>query len=370
MSLPRQGLLLIVLAALAAVGWWWWSTSSPDAPATAGAPSGPAAVPVRAAEVRRTSIEESFEAIGTTRARQSVEVVSIVSGRVAAVLFSAGDAVRKGQPLIRLDSSLEEASLAEARALMADARSQLERARQLAATRVVPQARVDELQAAFAAAEARAAAAERRLSDRVVAAPFDGVVGLREVDVGARITDDTVLTRLDDLSSLELEFQVPEVFFGRVAVGQTVEATSAALPGARFTGTIVARDTHIDPVARAFRVRADLPNPERTLPPGLFMTATVTLARRTDALVIPEQAVVAEGRATYVFRIADGKAERVEVRLGLRRVGDVEVMDGLAPGDVVVTEGLQRLRPGVAVQVTGARSGRGAGGEGDREPAA
>lgn len=357
MPLLRQGLILIVLAALAAGGWWWWSASSPDAPAAAGpgaSSSGPRAVAVRTTEARRDSIEESFEAVGTTRSRQSVEVISTVSGRVAAILFEAGDQVRQGQPLIRLDSSLEEASLAEARALMADARSQLERARQLVASRTVAQARVDELQAAFSAAQARAAAAEERLAYRVVSAPFSGVVGLREVDVGARITDDTVLTRLDDLSSLELEFQVPEVFFGRVAVGQRVEATSAALPGARFAGTIVARDTHIDPVARAFRVRADLPNPDHALPPGLFMTATVALARRDDALIIPEQAVLAEGRNTYVYRVTDGKAERVEVRLGLRRVGEVEVVDGLEAGDVIVTEGLQRLRPGVPVRITGA----------------
>lgn len=373
MPLLRQGLILIVLAAMAAGGWWWWSASSSNAPAPAAAIAGASAapaVPVRTAEVRRGSIEESLEAVGTTRARQSVEIISTVSGRVAAILFDAGDQVAQGQPLIRLDSSLEEANLAEARALMADARSQLDRARQLVATRVVPQARVDELQAAFAAAEARAAAAERRLSDRVVAAPFGGIVGLREVDVGARITDDTVLTRLDDLSSLELEFQVPEVFFGRVRVGQRVEATSAALPGARFTGTIVARDTHIEPVARAFRVRAELPNPDHALPPGLFMTATVALEQRDDALLIPEQAVLAEGRSTYVYRIADGTAQRVEVRLGLRRVGEVEVVDGLEPGDVIVIEGLQRLRPGVPVQVTGAPPPGGAGGGSGKEPAA
>lgn len=368
MTLLRQGLLLLVAAVITAGGWWWWSTSSSDAPsATTGAPAaGPRAVPVRTTEVRRGTIEDSFEAVGTTRSRQSVDIISTVSGRVAAIEFAAGDVVRKGQPLVRLDSSLEEANLAEARALAADARSQLDRARQLVATRAVAQARVDELQAAFSAAQARLAAAERRLTDRVVVAPFGGVVGLREIDVGARITDDTVLTRLDDLSSLELEFQVPEVFFGQVSPGQGVEAVSAALPGARFAGTIVARDTHIDPVARAFRVRADLPNPDHALPPGLFMTATVTLARRDDAIIIPEQAILAEGRTTYVYRVTDGKAERVEVRLGLRRVGEVEVVDGLEAGDVIVTEGLQRLRPGVPVKVTGTAPG----GAMTKEPAA
>ena len=141
------------------------------------------------------------------------------------------------------------------------------------------------------------------------------------------------------------------MFFGQVAVGQTLEAVSTALPNAVFTGTIVARDTRIDPVARAFRVRAELPNPDHVLPPGLFMTARLALATRENAVIIPEQAVQAEGRLTYVYRIRDGKAERVDVRLGLRRVGEVEVLEGLAAGDAIVTEGLQRLRPGAPVQV-------------------
>lgn len=358
MPLLRQGLIVLVLIVVAAGGWWWWTSSSDTAPAAQGAAgpgaSGPRAIPVRVAEARLDTVEDTFEAVGTTRARQSVEIVSTVSGRISAILFDAGQQVQQGQPLIRLDATLEEANLAEARALMEDARSQLERARQLVANRVVPQARVEELQSSFAAAQARVAAAERRLADRVIVAPFDGVMGLREVDVGSRISDNTVLTRLDDLSALQLEFQVPEVFFGRVSIGQSIEAQSAALPGARFTGTVVARDTRIDPVSRAFRVRAELPNPEGVLPPGLFMAARVALAARENAVVIPEQAVMAEGRATYVYRVVDGKAERVEVKLGARRVGEVEVLEGLEDGDAVVTEGVQRLRPGVPVQVGGA----------------
>lgn len=351
MPLFRQGLIVLVLIVAAAGGWWWWTSSSHQAPAAAPSATGPQAVPVTVAEARLGTVEETFEGVGTTRARQSVEIVSTVSGRVSAILFEAGQQVSRGDPLIRLNSSLEEANLAEARALMADARSQLERARQLVASRTVAQARVEELQASFAAAQARVAAAERRLADRVIVAPFDGVVGLREIDVGSSISDSTVLTRLDDMSALELQFQVPEVFFGRVSVGQTLVAESTALPGQTFTGTIVARDTRIDPVARAFRVRAEVPNPDHVLPPGLFMVARLALATRENAIVIPEQAVQAEGRVTFVYRVSDGKAERVEVRLGLRRIGEVEVLEGLEAGDAVVTEGLQRLRPGAPVRI-------------------
>lgn len=364
MSPMRQGLLVLLLLVVAGGGWWLWTAANaPDSPANgavAGGPPGagpgagtPRAVPVVTVTVRADSIAETIEAVGTTRARQAVDVVSTVSGRVAEIAFEAGQKVRRGDPLVRLDAALEEAALAEARALMADSRAQLERARQLVASRTVAQARVEELQASFAAAQARVTAAERRVADRVVAAPFDGVVGLREVDVGTRVSENTVLTRLEDLGALQLEFQIPEVFFGRVTTGQPIEATSAAMPGQIFTGTITARDVRIDPVSRAFRVRAELPNPDGVLPPGLFMAARLSLATREDALIIPEQAVLSEGRNTYVYRIVDGRAERTEVRLGLRRIGEVEVISGLEAGDQVVTEGLQRLRPGLPVRVLG-----------------
>lgn len=359
MSPLRQGLLVLVLVAVAVGGWWWWSAANAPSPAggppgAAGGPSGgPRAVSVVVAEARTDSISETIEAVGTTQARQSVDIVATVSGRVAEILFEAGQSVRRGDPLVRLESRLEEANLAEARALMNDARAQLERARQLVASRTVAQARVEELQASFSAAQARVTAAERRLADREVVAPFGGVVGLREISVGSRVSENTVLTRLEDLSALELEFQVPEVFFTRVTPGQPVEAMSAVMPGTIFEGTVTARDVGIDPVSRAFRVRAELPNPDGTLPPGLFMAARLALSVREDALIIPEQAVIAEGRKTYVYRVVDGHAERIEVRLGLRRIGEVEVVEGLEPGDQVVTEGIQRLRPGAPVRVMG-----------------
>lgn len=351
MTLLRQFLIIAVVALAGGGAWWFFVGATESGPPQAGPKPQPVlvdAVPVRVGEVA-----EAIEAVGTTRARQSVDLRSTVTGRVAEIRFLTGQRVPAGQPLVRLDSAIEEANLAEARALRDDAGSQLERARQLVASRAVSPARVDELEAQHRVAQARLAVAERRLAERVVVAPFDGVVGLREVDVGARVTADTVLTRLDDLSVVELEFQVPELFFGRVRRGQSVEAISAALPDGRFKGTVSTIDTRIDPASRVFRVRAELPNPDGLLPGGLFMVAQVILAARSDVLIIPEQAVVPEGRSTYVFRIKDGRAERVEVRLGLRRVGEVEVAAGLALGDMVAVSGLQRLRDGAAVRLSG-----------------
>lgn len=349
----RWGVVVLAVLGLAGLAVWWLGNASP-------APSAvrtPPPVLVEIAEIRRGAVADTIEVVGTTRARQSINVVPAVSGRVSEILFEPGQSVKAGQALVRLESALEEANLAEARAGLADARNQLDRAQQLFASRSVAQARVDELQSAYNAQRARVAAAERRLADRVVLAPFSGIVGLSDVDVGARVSEGSTIARLDDLSSVELEFQVPEVFFGKVARGQVVEASST---GAQpVSGLVSAVDTRIDPASRSFKVRADLRNEDEAVPAGLFMAARIRIAERPDALLIPEQAVVAEARSTFAWRIRDGYAERVDLRLGVRRYGEVEVVDGLSAGDIVAVGGLQRLRAGAAITVKGKGEAKG-----------
>ncbi|KJB97396.1 efflux RND transporter periplasmic adaptor subunit [Skermanella aerolata] len=355
MTMVRQIVIVVALIAAAGAMWWFFASSQEEGGATE-ARSSPSAVKVEVAEARLGEIAEVIEAVGTTRPIQSIDVIADASGRIDEILFETGQRVEQGQPLVRLDRGIQEANLAGAEAELADIRVQLERARQLVTSRAVSEARVDELEAAFLAAEARVAAERQRLRDRTTNAPFSGVVGLREGDVGARITDTTVLTRLDDLSVIELEFQVPERFFGAIRLGQTVKATSTAFPDTVFAGQVAAIDTRIDAVSRSFRVRAELPNSDAGLPGGLFMLARITLTTRPDAVLIPEESVMAEGRTTFVYRIAgtpaEPKAERIEIRIGQRRVGEVEVVEGLAAGDRVVTAGLQRLRSGAPVRLS------------------
>lgn len=353
MSTLRQLVLILVLAGLGA-GAWYLTAQSAGTRTTDGTEAAvDAAVLVEVAAARVDVVEQHVEAVGTLRARQAILVKPNAAGRVTSIRFEAGQWVEKGEILLTLDSEIEEASVAEASAMLEDAKAQYERARRLLANNTVAQARVDELRAAYAAAQARLAAADRRLRDRAIRAPFAGVVGLREVDLGARIDESTVVTTLDDLSAVELEFSVPEVFFGRVRRGQAVTATTAAFPDRTFAGAVTGIDARIDPVTRSFRVRAELPNSDMTLAAGLFMVVRATLGARFDAVLIPEQAVVTEGRSTYVFRVRDSTAERVDVRLGQRRVGEVEVVEGLQAGDRVVTAGLQRVRDGVPVRLRG-----------------
>ncbi|MDT8343604.1 MAG: efflux RND transporter periplasmic adaptor subunit, partial [Thermohalobaculum sp.] len=188
---------------------------------------------------------------------------------------------------------------------------------------------------------------------RVIRAPFAGVVGLTETDLGARIDDETVVTTLDDLTEVEVEFSLPETLFAEIAAGQTLAARSAAFPDRVFEGRVDTIGSRIDAVSRAFKVRAVIPNPEGVLPSGMFMSLTLTLAE-AEALMVPEEAIVVQAAEVFVFVVANGRAERREVTTGQRQAGWIAVTAGLAPGEQVVTRGLQRVRDGVPVKVLGA----------------
>jgi membrane fusion protein, multidrug efflux system len=342
--------IAVVLMAMLGAGGFLYHRSQADGEAEAAVGGGPDAVPVEIAAAEADTLRERIEAVGTTLARQAVDIVSLSSGRIAEIAFSPGERVEAGEVLVRLDDEAERAGVAEAEAALREAELALERAKKLRTNNTVAQATVDELQAAYLGASARVDAARKRLADRTVKAPFTGVAGIRRVDLGARVDDDTVLTTFDDLAEIEIEFSVPEMFFGQIRPGQPVSATSTAFPGRAFSGRIATIDTRIGQISRAFRVRAVLPNPDLVLPAGMFMHVEVVLEER-PAVLIPEEAVVAEGDRTFVFTVQDDKAERRPVRLGQRQAGTVEVLDGIVAGEPVVRTGVQRLRDGAAVSV-------------------
>jgi membrane fusion protein (multidrug efflux system) len=321
-----------------------------DGEAAAAVRRGARAVAVEVETAESGIVRERIEAVGSSLARQAVDIVALSSGRVAEIHFTPGEHVEEGAVLIRLDDLAEQAEVAEAEAMRREAELALDRARKLRTNNTVAPATVDELAAAYAGTSARLDGVRKELADRTVRAPFAGVVGIRGVDIGARVDDETVLTTLDDLAEIEIEFSVPEIFFGRIRLGQTVEATSSSSPGRAFKGEIATIDSRIGQVSRAFRVRAVLPNPNLELPAGMFMHVSVVLEER-PAVLVPEQAVIAEGDSTYVFTVEDGRATRRKVELGQREAGKVEVLDGLAAGATVVRAGIQRLRDGAEVSL-------------------
>ena len=355
MSLKKQiGIIVVMLLVLAAGGHWLLGTAGGD-DADAATTRERKPVKVETIDVERSLLARKVEAVGTTRARQSIDVRAAASGRVVEIAFMPGMLVEKGEVLARLDKAAEEADVAEARAERRQASLALERARTLAERNNIAKATVDELEAAYEAADARLQRTETSLADREVKAPFAGKIGLKQVDVGGRVDDETVIATLDDLAEIEIDFRAPEIHFGAVRPGQEIAATSAAFDARSFKGKITAIDSRIDPVSRAFRLRASVPNPDLALPAGMFMLVELTLAER-EVLTVPEEAVMISDQNASVFVIADGKAERRTIELGQREVGQVEVITGLVEGEQVAVTGLQRLRPGAAVTIAGPAS--------------
>jgi len=309
----------------------------------------PDAVAVITAVARKERVTSDLNALGTARANEAVEVTSKTSNIVTAVHFRDGQRIRAGQVLVELDSAQARAELAEAEAARADSASQVKRSKELLATRVLSEAQFEQLEATLKANEARVASAQARLEDTVIRAPFTGRVGLRRVSVGSLVNPGTVITTLDDISVIKVDFAVPENFLAGLREGLKVTATAAAFSGREFTGTVSGVDSRVDPVSRSVIVRAVVPNPDGALKPGMFLN--VRLARDArDALLIPEGALVPEQSRQFVFVVEDGRAVRREVHIGRRQPGRVEIVAGLEPGERVVVEGTQKVRDGSAVR--------------------
>ncbi|HEY8508585.1 MAG TPA: efflux RND transporter periplasmic adaptor subunit [Steroidobacteraceae bacterium] len=337
--------------------------ASTAAPGTAGRPPGapgptptaagfagagmPVAVVTAVAQLERLATELS--ALGTARANEAVEITSKTSNLVTAVHFRDGDFVKRGTVLVELDSNQARADLAEAEAAHVESVSQVNRSRDLLATKIISEAQFEQLEATMKGNSARVAAARARLDDTVIRAPFDGRVGLRRVSVGSLVNPGTVITTLDDTSSIKVDFAVPENFLASLREGLNVTVTTAAFPDREFTGRVTSVDSRIDPVTRSVTVRAVLPNPQGLLKPGMFLNVRLMRDER-DTLMIPEAALVPEQSRQFVFVIENDRAIRREVRIGRREPGRVEILAGLEAGDRVVVEGTQKIRDGVPVR--------------------
>lgn len=290
-----------------------------------------------------------IEAVGTARANESVEVTSKTSNTVTAIRFEEGDRVRKGSVLVELDSAEARASLAEAEAALAESQNQFKRSRDLFTSKALSESQLDVIEATLKANQARVDVAKARLADTIIRASFDGNTGFRRVSVGSLVSPGTVITTLDDASLIKLDFTVAETYIHVLEKQLSVIAATAGLPGREFHGKVTNLDSRVDPVTRSIAVRAELPNPKGELRPGMFMTVRLQ-GEVAPALLIPEGAVVPEQGHMYVFVVDNGVALRREVKLGKRRPGEVEILEGLKEHERVVSEGTQNLRDGLEVR--------------------
>ena len=310
-------------------------------------------ISVVTAPARIERIEVGIEAIGTANSNEAVSVTSKTSNLVTAVHFRDGESVTAGQVLVELDRAQTTADLAAATADYNNSVNQFNRSRELLATQALSKAQYDQLEATMKANEARVAAAKSKLADTYIRAPFAGRVGLRRVSLGALINPGTVITTLDDTSTIKVDFSVPDINVAELREGQTMLATTTAYPGRKFQGRVTSVDTRIDATTRAVSVRALVPNRDGALKPGMFLTVELAKEQR-KALVVPEEALVPEQARQFVYVMTGGKVAKREVRLGRRQPGSVEVSGAVAEGDRVVIEGTLKLRDGAAVQEAGA----------------
>ena len=395
--------LVAVVGIAVASGAAWWYQSRPGAPkemtaAAAGtapgakAASAPAPRPagVELARVERLSLQDDAESVGTLRSRQGVMLRPEVAGRVKTLGFSDGARVRKGQLLVQLDDVLQQAEVSQAQAQVSIAQSNFRRNQELVAQNFVAQRVLDESAANLQVAQAQRALAGARLSRMAIRAPFDGTLGIRSINVGDYVKDGADLVNIEDISSMVVDFRLPERYQGKLRPQQPVELTLDAFPGRSFRARVEAIDPLLDANGRSVGVRALLPNTAgeasfgktavsstvdaaaAPLRPGMFARVTTVFAVNDAALVVPEEAILPQGGRQFVIRALDpadlsasaksGWAPmaadvkwvslRQEVKLGVRRQGKVEIVEGLQEGQSVVVAGQQRLqKDGTALSV-------------------
>lgn len=312
-------------------------------------PAGAQAVDVVTVSATLQPLGVEIEAVGTARANEAVEVTSKASNTVTAIRFEEGDRVRKGEVLVELDSAEVRATLAEAEATLAESQNQFKRSRDLYTKQALSVSQLDLIEATLKANQARVDVAKARLADTIIRASFDGNTGFRRVSVGSLVSPGTVITTLDDATIIKLDFTVPETYIHVLEKNLLVQAATAGLPGREFHGKVTHLDSRVDPVSRSIAVRAELPNPKGELRPGMFMTVRLQ-GEVAPALLVPEGAIVPEQGHVFVFVVEEGVALRREVKLGKRRPGEVEIVNGLKEHERVVVEGTQNLRDGLAVR--------------------
>jgi membrane fusion protein, multidrug efflux system len=361
--MPRNVTKAVAIGALAlAVGALWYLRPDPEAEEatqTVAAQEGPAATAVEAAKVEVGRVVDAMTVTGTLRSDEDANISAEIAGRVNGIHFTEGQTVEQGDLLFTIDDAIYRAQVATAEANLQLSQRNSDRAVELLQRKAGTERARDEAQAELAINEAELNLARTRLDKTRITAPFGGVIGLRQVSVGEYVTPGQDLVNLEDIDPIKVDFRIPERFLSAVRVGLPIEAKVEAWRDRSFEGEVYAIDPQIDAGGRSIAIRATVDNPERLLRPGLFATVRLVTESRDEALLVPEQAVFSQGEKQYVYVVNDGTARLAEVRLGGRRVGQVEITSGLDAGDVVVTAGQMKLRDGAKVRLIDAGAAAG-----------
>lgn len=321
-----------------------------------GGPGGGRGQSVEAVAAQTRTFSNEIRVLGVARGRRSVNITSPTSELITRVLFTDGQTVRAGQALVQLQAREEDAEIIEVRARVAQAEREYERYRELAERGIAPRVTAEQAQTTLSTARASLAAAQARRGDRVIRAPFSGVLGLTTVTAGTLVNPGAVIATLDDIATIRVDFQVPERHLGTLRAGTPIAASSDAFPGETFSGRIALVDTRVNDQTRSVTARAEFPNPGRRIRPGMSLRVAVRQGER-QAAALPEAAIQYEGDSAFVYRIASGErgqtAQRVEIETGAVEGGFVEIVSGLNVSERVVASGLNRIQPNAPVRVAG-----------------
>jgi membrane fusion protein (multidrug efflux system) len=376
----RLGLYAVIALAVGVAGWWY--SSGPTLVSTAGKPpaggaSAPASIPapnssqpaagmsgmaggapqkppvVEASKVLVGPMVREITAIGTLLSNESVIIRPEIAGRVLRISFEEGQRVKKGQLLVQLDDSTYMAELEQAKASLELSKANHERTVKLYSQGAATERSRDENLSKLRVDQARLEVARTNLEKSRLTAPFEGVLGLRKVSIGAYVTPGLDIVNLESIDLLKVDFSVPETALSFIAIGQQINVTADSFPGKSFSGEVFALDPRIDQNGRSVAVRAKLSSEGGLLRPGMFARVGLVTGRNDNAVMIPEEALIPRGAQLYVYKVVDGKVASQMVKVGLRREGRVEIVEGLKPDDVVVTAGHQKAREGAPVTLAG-----------------
>ncbi len=343
------------LAVAGGLGGWFYGAqikavlapgAAASAPVPASAPPGSeqSPIPVDIRPVTLGQTRQQIEAVGSLRSSESVILRPEIAGRITEILFDEGQPVKKGAPLVKLDATIPRAQVSQAKASIALSQANYNRAKELYGRGAGTQRAHEEALAKLATDEAALALAQAVLDKSTIVAPFDGIMGLRQISVGAYVNPGQAMVNIESLDQLKVDFRIPEVHAHLISVGQTIQVRVDAFPGRTFEGKVYAMDPAFDPEGRAAILRARLPNPDRRLNPGMFARVTLIVEDRANAILVPETALLPVGNDVYAFRVMDGQAVQTKLHIGIRRAGMVEVVDGLTKDDRIVAEGAHKLR--------------------------
>lgn len=354
------------IAAASGAAWWYQNRAASSGaketagaqPAAAGASAAARPVTVEAAKVEVVRLTDDMQSVGNLRSRQGVMLRPEVSGRVTQLNFRDGERVRKGQLLVQFDDQLPLAQVKQSQAELSIAQANHKRNQELAGQSFISARSVDESAANLEVAQAKLALAQATAARLKILAPFDGIAGIRVVNVGDYLKDGSDVVNIEDIDAIFVDFRLPERFQTKARRGQKALVELDALPGRKFTAFIQAIDPLIDANGRSVGLRGCIDNRQLQLRPGMFARVNLVFGERENALVVPEEAIVPQGGRQFVIRLAEGPdsgtrvSQRVEVKVGLRAPGKVEIVDGLKEGDSVITAGQQRVqKDGTVVRV-------------------